>query len=130
MRFLSAFTASLLCSIPSLSFAYCFSIYSAQDQLVYRSTVAPIDLSLRISEGLKVRFPNHHLVFVTDESTCTDIGVAANSGSAARRGASGSVDLNRLNDTDSYSTGSGIARTPGTGISVKSYTRAAPRRRE
>jgi hypothetical protein len=128
MRFLSAFTALLLCLIPSLSFANCFSIYSPRDQLVYRSTVVPIDLSLPISEGLKVRFPNHHLVFVADESACTDIGVVANAGSGARRGASGSVDLGRLNDTDSYSIGSSIARTPGTDISVKSNTRAAPRR--
>jgi len=75
MRFLSAFAASLLCSIPSLSFANCFSIYSPEGQLVYRSTVAPIDLSLPISEGLMVRFPNHHLVFVADESGCTDISV-------------------------------------------------------
>jgi hypothetical protein len=119
MRFLSAFTALLLCSIPSLSFAYCFSIYSPRDQLVYRSTVAPIDLSLQISEGLKVRFPNHHLVFVADELACTEIGVVANAQNAPRRGASGSVNLRRLNDTDSYSTGSGIARTPGTDISGK-----------
>jgi hypothetical protein len=75
MRFVTAFTASLLCLIPTLSFAYCFSIYSPQGQLVYRSTVAPIDLSLQISEGLKVRFPNHHLVFLADESGCTDISV-------------------------------------------------------
>ena len=75
MRFLSAFTASLFCSIPSLSFANCFSIYSPQGQLVFRSTVAPIDLSLPITEGLRVRFPNHHLVFLADESGCTDISV-------------------------------------------------------
>lgn len=114
MRFLSAFMALLLCSIPSLSFAYCFSIYSPQDQLVYRSTVVPIDLSLQLSEGLKVRFPNHHLVFVADESACTDFRLAANAGNVARRGASVS---------DTYSTGTGIARTPGTDVSVKSYTR-------
>src|SRR4029077_1085620 len=60
MRFLSVFTASLLCVIPSLAFANCFSIYSPQGQLVYRTTVVPIDLSLQITEGLQDRFPNHH----------------------------------------------------------------------
>src|SRR5476651_1984724 len=130
MRFLSAFTALLLCLIPSLTVANCFSIYSPRDQLVYRSTIVPIDLSLPITEGLKVRFPNHHLVFVADESACTDIGVVANAGSGARRGTSGSVDLGRLDDNDPYRTGNNIARNPGTDISVKSYTRAAPRRGE
>jgi hypothetical protein len=115
MRFLSAFTTSLLCAIPSLSFANCYSIYSPQDRLVYRSTVVPIDLSLPISDGLKVRFPNHQLVFVADDTMCTEIGVAANTGSAAERAASRLADFG--------STGSGNARTPGTGVSVKSYAR-------
>ena len=130
MRFLSAFTTLLLCSIPSLSFANCYSIYSPQGQLVYRSTVVPIDLSLPISEGLKVRFPNHQLVFVADELECTGFSVVANAGNTDRRGTLGSADLSRLNDTDSYSTGRGIARTPGTDVPVKSYKRAAPRRGE
>jgi hypothetical protein len=126
MRLLSFIKALLLCSIPSLSFANCYSIYAPQDQLVFRTTVAPIDLSLPISEGLKVRFPNHQLVFVADESGCTNVGVVANAGNFAGRGASGSIDLSRVNDTVSYSTGNGIARTPGTDVSAKNYTRAAP----
>jgi hypothetical protein len=105
MRFLSALTASLLCAIPSLAFANCFSIYSPQGQLVYRTTVVPIDLSLQITEGLQVRFPNHHLVFVADESMCTDIGVVAYAGNAAQLVASGSTGLGRLDDSSLQSGG-------------------------
>jgi hypothetical protein len=130
MRILSAFAALLLCSIPSLAFAFCFSIYSPKDQIVYRSTVVPIDLSMQITEGLMDRFPNHHLVFVPENSGCTEIGVVSSAGNAARLGESGSGGFSRPNDPDSYSAGSSIARLPGSDISVKGYTRAAPRRGE
>jgi hypothetical protein len=135
MRFLSAVTASLLCAIPSLSFANCYSIYSPQDQLVYRSTVVPIDLSLPISDGLKARFPNHQLVFVANETMCTEVGAVANSGSAVQRAASRFTDSSRPNDSSlqtggnrtsasgTYATGSGSARTPGTDVSVKGNAR-------
>jgi hypothetical protein len=113
MRFLTAFTASLLCAIPSLSFANCYSIYSPRDQLVYRSTVVPIDLSLPLSDGLKARFPNHQLVFVTDETMCTEIGVDANTGSAAQRAASRLADSSRPNDS-SLQLGGNSASASGT----------------
>ena len=113
MRFLSAFTASLLCAIPSLSCANCYSIYSPQDKLVYRSTVVPIDLSLPISNGLRVRFPKHQLVFVADETMCSEIGVAANTGSAAERAASRIADFGRPNDS-SLQSGGNSASASGT----------------
>lgn len=75
MRILPALAAALIGSLPALSHAYCFSIYTQRNQLVYQSTTTPVDLSRHISVGLGVRYPNHHLVFVPDESRCTEIGV-------------------------------------------------------
>ncbi len=74
MRSLPALAAALVCSLPTLSLAYCFSVYSPQNQLVYQSTSTPVDLSRQISAGLRERYPNHHLVFVPYESSCAEVG--------------------------------------------------------
>ena len=77
MRILPAFAAALISSLPALSHAYCFSVYTQRNQLVYQSTTTPVDLSRHISAGLDARYPNHHLVFVPDESRCPEVGALA-----------------------------------------------------
>lgn len=77
MRILPAIAAALISSLPALSHAYCFSVYTQRNQLVYQSTTTPVDLSRHISAGLDARYPNHHLVFVPDESRCTEVGALA-----------------------------------------------------
>ena len=69
-----AFLAALVAgTVPAAASASCFFVYSARNDLVYRSTVAPVDLSRPISEGLRGRFAGGHLVMIPDETGCPDL---------------------------------------------------------
>lgn len=58
---------------PAPASASCFFIYGANNQLVYRSTTSPVDLSRPISESLRGRFSGGHLVMIPDETGCPDL---------------------------------------------------------
>jgi hypothetical protein len=58
---------------PVTASASCFFVYGASNQLVYRSTVTPVDLSKPISEGLRRHFSGGHLVMIPDETGCPDL---------------------------------------------------------
>ena len=53
--------------LPSLASANCYSIYDAKNRLAFQSTVAPVDLSTRISESMRARFPGGHLIMIPDD---------------------------------------------------------------
>ena len=61
-----------LAFLPSLASANCYSIYDAKNQLAFQSTIAPIDLSTRISESMRARFPGGFLIMIPDESDCRE----------------------------------------------------------
>ena len=61
-----------LLALPTLASANCYSIYDGQNRLVFQSTVAPIDLSTRISDAMRARFPGNFLVIMTDDSDCLE----------------------------------------------------------
>jgi hypothetical protein len=61
-----------LALLPSLASANCYSIYDAKNRLAFQSTVAPIDLSTRISEAMRARFPGGFLIMIPDESDCRE----------------------------------------------------------
>ena len=61
-----------LLALPSLASASCYSTYNAKNQLVSQSTVPPIDLSTRISETMRSRYPGSHLIMVPDDSDCRE----------------------------------------------------------
>lgn len=63
---------AVLLVLPSLASANCYSIYDAKNRLAFQSTIAPIDLSTRISEGMSNRFPGGHLIMVPDDSDCRE----------------------------------------------------------
>lgn len=69
-------TASLslvaLLALPSLANANCYSIYDAKNRLAFQSTVAPVDLSTRISDGMRARFPGGHLTMIPDDGDCRE----------------------------------------------------------
>src|SRR5450755_1584506 len=65
--------APLLLAIPTCASASCYYIYSAQNELVYRSTISPVDLSRPISDGLRGRFSGSHLTMIPDETGCPDL---------------------------------------------------------
>ena len=67
---LSSLAALLV--LPSLASANCYSIYDAKNQLAFQSTIAPVDLSTRISDAMRARFPGGHLIMVPDDSDCRE----------------------------------------------------------
>ena len=67
---LAALAATL---VPVSASASCFFIYGLNNQLVYRSTITPIDLSRPISESMRGRFGGGHLVMIPDETGCPDL---------------------------------------------------------
>jgi len=61
-----------LLALPTLASANCYSIYDGQNRLVFQSTVAPIDLSARISDAMRARFPGSFLVMLPVDSDCLE----------------------------------------------------------
>ena len=60
-------------TVPAAASASCFFVYSGKNELLYRSTIAPVDLSRPISEGLRGRFSGGHLVMFPEEADCPDL---------------------------------------------------------
>jgi hypothetical protein len=63
---------ALLLALPSVAGANCYSVYDGQNRLAFQSSIAPVDLSVRISEGMRSRFPGGHLVMLPDDSDCRE----------------------------------------------------------
>ena len=63
----------LLLALPSLAdAANCYSIYDAKNRLTLQSTVPPVDLSTRISQSMRERFPGGFLIMVPDDGDCRE----------------------------------------------------------
>ena len=69
----SLFGLLCLAALPTVASASCFYVFSAQNQLVYRSTISPVDLSRPISEGLKGRYAGGHLTMEPDDTGCPEL---------------------------------------------------------
>lgn len=69
---LHSLAVAALLAVPGLASANCYSMYDAKNQLTFQSTVAPIDLSERISNAMRARFPGAFLVVIPDESDCRE----------------------------------------------------------
>ena len=64
---------ALLLALPGLAgAANCYSIYDAKNRLAFQSTVPPIDLSARISQGMREHFPGGHLVIIPNDEDCRE----------------------------------------------------------
>ncbi len=61
-----------LLALPGLASANCYSVYDGKNRLSFQSTIAPVDLSTRISDGMRARFPGGHLVMIPDDSDCRE----------------------------------------------------------
>lgn len=61
-----------LLALPGVAWANCYSVYDGQNRLAFQSTIAPVDLSTRISDGMRARFPGGHLVMIPDDSDCRE----------------------------------------------------------
>ena len=72
IRLTALSSLAVLLVLPSLASANCYSIYDAKNRLAFQSTIAPVDLSTRISEAMRARFPGGHLIMVPDDSDCRE----------------------------------------------------------
>ena len=78
MSRLHSFVAvAALLALPGLANANCYSVYDAKNQLTFQSTVTPIDLSGRISNEMRGRFPGGYLVVIPDEHDCREFRTGA-----------------------------------------------------
>ncbi len=73
MRTTARLTLALLVAMPALAQANCYSMFDSQNHLSFQSTVAPVDLSQRISEAMAQRFPGRHLVITPDTADCREV---------------------------------------------------------
>ncbi|MEO7057457.1 MAG: hypothetical protein ABI281_00240, partial [Caldimonas sp.] len=72
MRITSCLTLIAAVLLPAVAEANCYSVYDAKNRLSYQSNVAPIDLSIRIADAMRMRFPSGYMVMIPDESTCRE----------------------------------------------------------
>ena len=72
MRIPPCLTLFAALAVPALAEANCYSVYDGQNRLAFQSNVAPIDLSLRIADAMRTRFPGGFLVMIPDESLCRE----------------------------------------------------------
>lgn len=64
----NVFLLSILVSASSTVSAFCYTVISQGNKMVYRATGAPIKLSTRISESLPEKYPGGHLIVKPDDS--------------------------------------------------------------
>ena len=67
-----------LASIATSCFALaaqssCYTVYDGDGRIALRSVRPPVDLSKTLSETVPRLVPNGHMVFVPDESSCSDV---------------------------------------------------------
>lgn len=74
-RTVSALTLAALFAgaVPTTAAANCYYVYNARNDLVYRSTLPPVDLSRPISAGMRGRFANAHLTITPSVEDCLDL---------------------------------------------------------
>lgn len=71
-RLIALSSLAALLALPSVASANCYSIYDAKNHLAFQSTIAPVDLSTRISEAMRARFPGDYLIMIPDDSDCRE----------------------------------------------------------
>ncbi|HEV7578103.1 MAG TPA: hypothetical protein VGO85_18890 [Caldimonas sp.] len=71
-RLTASLSLAAVLALPGLASANCYSIYDTQNRLAFQSTIAPVDLSTRISDGMRARFPGGHLIMIPDDSDCRE----------------------------------------------------------
>jgi hypothetical protein len=96
----SLFGLLCLAAVPTVASASCFYVFSAQNQLVYRSTISPVDLSRPISEGLRGRYAGSHLTMVPDETGCPDLVAGDQNRSSGIFGLMSSAEVRSVSTVD------------------------------
>ena len=78
MKLRCSLLAALL-ALPGITLANgpCYTVYDANNALIYQADQPPIDLSRPISVGMAKRFPGGHLVMSSNTSDCPPLSAAA-----------------------------------------------------
>ncbi|HUP06080.1 MAG TPA: hypothetical protein VMU47_02945 [Caldimonas sp.] len=113
--------------------ATCYTVYAPNGELVYRSSVSPVDLSQPLSRGLAARFPNHQLVMVDDDLNCVDVGTVRDADRASSKPmdatgllAQRAPDMIGTSDRGRSPTGSATAGLVTPGVPSAPHANAAP----
>lgn len=56
--------------------ASCYLVYDGQDKVIYQASIPPVDMSLPVSDQIRARFPDGHLVFTTEGASCSSADIA------------------------------------------------------
>ncbi|MEO8248294.1 MAG: hypothetical protein ABI589_02895 [Burkholderiales bacterium] len=77
MKLKSALICALF-AVPAYAFAGgpCFTVYGADNKVIYRSDESPIDLSRAISVEMAKVYPGGHLVTAIDAPDCNRVDLA------------------------------------------------------
>ncbi len=67
----------LLMGLPAYADAVCYTVYDAQNRIVFRAPYTPVDLSGPIAAAVKAVFPGGHMVISDEDARCTLIDPSA-----------------------------------------------------
>lgn len=69
----------LLCGLllaGANAMAACYTVYDANNRIVYRGLEAPVDMSLQLREAVAARFPAGYSMVFDPSATCSPVGIA------------------------------------------------------
>lgn len=77
MKRIGLLFATVLGALPAGALAMCYTVYGANQVVIWRGTDTPIDLSRPIHEGMRRVFPPGSRLLIEEETrSCTPIGPA------------------------------------------------------
>jgi hypothetical protein len=77
MKAIGLLLAAVLGALPAVAQALCYTVYGANQVIIWRGTDTPIDLSRPVHEGMRKVFPQgSFLVIEEDTRSCTPVGPA------------------------------------------------------
>jgi hypothetical protein len=61
----------LLLGLPAYAGATCYTVYDAQNRIVFRAPYTPVDLTGPVASAVRAKFPGGHLVISDEDQRCT-----------------------------------------------------------
>ena len=70
MQYLRAATVLAGCAVAQVASAACYYVYAPNNELIYRSNRAPVDMSYQLHNTVPALYPGARMVFSLDEFNC------------------------------------------------------------